>query len=75
MVFHFVHGPNSTLDVLDPHKALVQTQVMAHSILGNTKKTESKKEVVSLPFKPRIYAVGILSRIATASLSLLEMQL
>lgn len=74
MVFHFVHGPNSTLDVLDPHKALVQTQVMAHSILGNTEKTEQKK-VVSFPFKPRLYAVGILSRIATVSLSLLEMQL
>lgn len=58
MVFHFVHGPNSTLDVLDPHKALVQTQVMAHSILGNgdgtyreDKRAKSSK-LVSFPFQP-----------------------
>lgn len=42
LVFHFIHGPDSTFDVLHSHKALVQTQVMAHSILGK-KKSQSKK--------------------------------
>jgi hypothetical protein len=38
MVFNLVDGPDGALDVLHPHEALVQRQVVSHSVLRLTKK-------------------------------------
>ena len=49
--FHIVDSPNSTLVVFFPYKTLVQTQVVAYSILkGNTRKKQTLQMCVLVYF-------------------------
>lgn len=43
MVLVFVNCPDSSLDVLHSHKALVQAQVVAHGILQRGQREKSKQ--------------------------------
>ncbi len=43
LVFNFIHSPHGPLHVLNTNKTLVQTQVVAHSILGKGRERNKRE--------------------------------